>query len=444
MTRPIALAAAILLLAAAPSWAQEPLTFDRATALALAQNPAIREARADADRAAAEVAEGRAAWFPRLLFIESVRRGDDPGFVFGSRLSARRFDAAGFAIDALNHPGSLSAYQRTLGINQVLFDFGRTSATSHMAGHRRDIADAAVRQTAASIAVSVATVYGRVLTADASARAAESGVTAAQEDLARAEHRRDAGTATDADVLTMRAYLSSMRLRAIQAGEDAAVSRAELNRLIGAPIDAPVAVVEPSLPPASAADASVLLAEAERSRPELAIARAAQGIAEARTTAARAEWLPQIAAQAAAEQHGLSFGDRAFSWTAGVELRWSLSLGGAEVARARGTVADLARARAAADDAKASVGVDVLTALARAQSARARIDASRSAIEQARESQRIIRDRYDSGLAAVSDMLRASTALLEADTARVSALADALSATAALDRAVGRSPGSLR
>jgi outer membrane protein TolC len=442
--RTILLAVALLLAVAAPALAQAPLAFDRAAALALAQNPAIRAARAEADRAAADVTEARAGWFPRLSFTESVRRSDQPGVVFGARLSARRFAAANFAIDALNHPAGVTAYQRTFGIDQVLVDFGRTRAASRAAGHRREIADAAIRQTAASIVVSVANAYGRVLAAEANARAAASAVTAADEDVVRAEHRRDTGTATDADVLSMRAHASGMRQRVIQASADATIARTDLNRLMGGPLDAPFTVVEPILPPADTTGAGALLAEAERSRPELAMAHAAQSLAEARMASARAGWWPQVSAQATAEQDGLSFGERASTWTAGVELRWSWSLGGADAARTRSAAADLARARAEADDVKAGVEADVITALARAGAARARIDAGQAAIAQARESLRIIRDRYDAGLAAVSDVLRASTALLDAETARVSALADALSADAALDRAAGRTPFSLR
>jgi outer membrane protein TolC len=242
----------------------------------------------------------------------------------------------------------------------------------------------------------------------------------------------------------MHAHLSSMRQRAIQSSAEATIARAELNRLMGAPIDASFSVVEPMPPPADTTSTADLLALAASNRPELAMALATERVADAEAGAARAGWLPQVAARAMAEQDGLSFGDRASSWLAGVELRWSVSLGGGEGARTRAASANLARARAEADSVKAGVDVDVITALARVQSARARIDASGAAVEQARESQRIIRNRYDAGLAAVTDVLRASTALLDAEGARVSAVADALSAAAALDRAVGRSSLSSR
>jgi len=59
---------------------------------------------------------------------------------------------------------------------------------------------------------------------------------------------------------------------------------------------------------------------------------------------------------------------------------------------------------------------------------------------QARESQRIIRDRYDAGLAGVADVLRAANSLLDAELLRTSSVVDVLVARALLDRAMGRVP----
>jgi outer membrane protein TolC len=59
---------------------------------------------------------------------------------------------------------------------------------------------------------------------------------------------------------------------------------------------------------------------------------------------------------------------------------------------------------------------------------------------QSRESQRIVRDRFDAGIASSADVLRAAAAVLDADVRRVSALVDAVASRAALDRAVGRQP----
>jgi outer membrane protein TolC len=59
-------------------------------------------------------------------------------------------------------------------------------------------------------------------------------------------------------------------------------------------------------------------------------------------------------------------------------------------------------------------------------------------VAQARESERIIRDRYQAGLLPINDVLRAAGAVLDADTQRVAALVDGITGQARLNRAVGR------
>ena len=78
------------------------------------------------------------------------------------------------------------------------------------------------------------------------------------------------------------------------------------------------------------------------------------------------------------------------------------------------------------------------SAALRLESARARLAVGRAAVAQSRESQRIIRDRYENGLAGVGDVLRAAQALLDAEMQQTAAEADVITGAAALDRAVGR------
>ena len=84
------------------------------------------------------------------------------------------------------------------------------------------------------------------------------------------------------------------------------------------------------------------------------------------------------------------------------------------------------------------IEVDVRGALAQLATARAREEAGRAALTQARESQRIIRDRYEGGLATVTDVLRAAEAALEAESRATTAEMDVILQTVALDRALGR------
>src|SRR5207244_3278993 len=139
-------------------------------------------------------------------------------FVFSSLLSARRFAAADFALDALNHPDPIGFFRTSLGVEQLLFDGGRQRSATEAASLRRDLAALAADQAASDLALAATQAFGRVVLAQAGRRAADGGVAAAREDLARTGRRRDAGMATDADVLTFAVHVADLEQRAIQAG----------------------------------------------------------------------------------------------------------------------------------------------------------------------------------------------------------------------------------
>ena len=82
--------------------------------------------------------------------------------------------------------------------------------------------------------------------------------------------------------------------------------------------------------------------------------------------------------------------------------------------------------------------LDVQIAIARLEAARASEAVGRAAAEQARESRRIIRDRYESGLTDAAMLLRAADAVQQADAQQIAARVNVLTATASLQRATGR------
>jgi outer membrane protein TolC len=88
--------------------------------------------------------------------------------------------------------------------------------------------------------------------------------------------------------------------------------------------------------------------------------------------------------------------------------------------------------------AETLVRLDVQMAVARLEAARASEAVGRAAADQARESRRIIRDRYGSGLTDVATLLRSADAEQQADAQQIAAHVQVLTATATLQRAIGR------
>ncbi len=427
------------MLIASAAHAQTPLTLDEALAKAQAHNPALAAARAQADGASAGVTAARGQWFPRVTLTESATRSDQPVFAFGALLSARQFTAQDFAVTRLNSPGATNLFTTRIGVQQVIFDGGRTSAMVAESRARHDAATASFDEAATGIALAVTRTFGQLVSLQASTRALDAAVAAATEDLARAERRRDAGTVTDADVLAIAVHLSDLRQRRILLNANVAATAATLNRLMGAPVESPIdAVVLPPSNTATTQSLEALFAEAEAARPDLRRADADILMASAAARQASSIWWPQVAAQAGIEWNGITAGDRARSWIVGGEVRWSLSLSGADRARVQAA----SHARSAAElmraDLRAAVQVEVLTAVRQLEAAIARVSVGAESVAQATERARVVRNRYDAGLASMTDVLAASSALLDAEARHTAAHVDVMNAQAELRRAVGR------
>jgi outer membrane protein TolC len=244
---------------------------------------------------------------------------------------------------------------------------------------------------------------------------------------------------TDADVLQLEVYLARALEQQVQAAADERIARARLNQLMGEPLNAAF-VLDPT-PPAAALDISNpagLEEEALRNRPDVALARQQAQLAAAAVDGARAAFLPHVAAEGGWELNGAAWNARSSSWVAGAVARINLFHGLADKARLAEARAQVTRRAFERTRAETLARLEVQTALARLEAARASEAVGRAAADRARESRRIIRDRYESGLTDAAMLLRAADAVQEADAQQIAACVSVLTATATLQRAIGR------
>jgi outer membrane protein len=427
-----------LLAPAPPAAAQTPLSLTDAIARARAQNPDAGSSAAVEREAAQRVIQARAAYWPRVDVAETWQRGDQPVFVFSSLLAQRRFTAADFALEALNRPNPVGNFRSAVTIDQPVFDrVARADAATARIGH--EMAGVSRQMVDHELAASVTDAYGRVLETVAARRSADAAVDTARADGELAANRRDAGLATDADVLQIAVHLSRTRAQQIAAASDERIARARLNQLIAAPLGE-VFLLEPA--PAVAAidtgDLARLEAEAISNRPDVALAELQEQLARAGQTAARAAFLPQVSAQGGWELNGSAWNGRASSWIVGAEARVNVFHGFADKARLAEAGDRAARRALERTKAETAARVDVHAAAARLDAARASEAVGRETVAQARESQRIIRDRYEAGLTDVTSLLRAAEAVAQAEAQQAAAHVAVLTASAALQRALGR------
>lgn len=429
----------VIVVAATPASAQSALSLAEAIRRARTQNPDVGTAAAAEREAAERVTQARGGYFPKLDVAESWQRGDHPVFVFSSLLAQRQFSPADLALDALNQPAATNNFRTTLSVEQSLFD-RRTAANVRAATIGLDMAAAGKQLVEQDLTSAVTDAFGRVLIAAATVRSAAAAVETARADRELASNRRDAGRATDADVLQIDVRLARTLEQQVQATSDEHIARARLNQLMGEPLAAMFSL--DSTPPASTVDITnpaALEGEAVKNRPEVALARQQEQLAAATVNAAQAAFLPQVSVQGAWELNGGTWNSQSSSWVVGATARITVFRGLAD--RARLAEAREQATRRGIDKRKAEtiVRLDVQTAIARLEAARASEAVGRAAVDSARASYRIIRDRYECGLADVAMLLRAAEAIQQAEAQQITASVHLITATATLQRATGRS-----
>ena len=427
------------LFVAVPASPQSPLSLAEAIARARARNPDAGSAAAAEQEAADRVTQVRGGYFPKVDLAESWQRGNHPVFVFSSLLAQRQFTAADLALDAINHPDATDNFRTALSVEQPLFD-RTTSAKVRAASIGRAMAATGRHLVDHDLMAAVTDAFGGVLVAAATVRSAAAAADTARADRELAGNRRDAGRVTDADVLQLDVYLARTLEQQVQAASDERIARARLNQLMGEPL-LTMFSLDPT-PPASAIDITNpagLEEEAVKNRPEVALAMQQEQLAAAEVDAAQAAFLPYVAAQGVWELNGGAWNSRSSSWVAGGVVRINLFHGLGDKARLAETREQVRRRAIEKGKAETMARLDVQIAIARLEAARASEAVGRAAADQARESRRIIRDRYESGLTDAAMLLRAADAVQQADTQQIAARVNVLTATATLQRAIGRS-----
>ena len=429
----------VALLMTLPASAQSlSLSLSEAIERAKAGNPDVRAAAAAEREAAERMIQARSGQLPNVNVTESWQRGNNPVFVFGSLLAQRQFTASDFALDALNHPVATDNFRTALSVEQSLFDRA-VSANVRAASIGRNMAATGRQLVDQDLTSAVTEVYGRVLIAAATARSAAAMVETARADRELAGNRRDAGRVTDADVLQLDVYLARTLEQQVQAMSDERIARARLNQLMGEPLNTIFSL--DLTPPGIAIDITnpaSLEEEAVKNRPEVALALQQEQLAAASVDAAQAAFLPQVAAQGAWELDGGTWNSRSSSWGAGVVARVNLFHGFADKARLAAARAQASRRAPEREKAETMARLDVQIAIARLEAARASEMVGRAAADRARESRRIIRDRYESGVTDVATLLRSADDVLQAEAQQIAADVSVLTATATLQRAIGR------
>lgn len=394
-----------------------PLALADVVDLALCNNPQTRTLWASARAQAAQVGVSTAAYLPTLSAQGSVSRNR---FKTGSQP----------AVDSLSQTASLTA-------NYLLYDFGGRSATLENAKQLL-IAVNASREAALQINfLGAVQAYYALLSSRASVQSFQADELKAQESLAAAQARYQAGIATPVDRLQAQTTLSQAKLNRIRGEGDASNAQGTLATIMG--FDATQAftlqtVAEETPDPVIEQDIGKLIEEARQKRPDLAAAESQIKAAEAQLQAARASGRPTITAGAMA---GIVNPDIQNS-SIGITLSVPLFSGFKTTYQARAAEAQIDGKVAERDRLANQIALDVWKAYQSLLTNSQALHSADDLVNSATQSEQMILGRYKAGVGNILDTLSAQSALANARQQRVAALYNFLLSRFALAQAIGQ------
>jgi outer membrane protein TolC len=409
LRKPRALLVVALCLAGTAA-AQEPLTLRQAIQQALKLSPDTEVARADTQEATAGAALARTQLLPQLNFTEDISRGNDPVYVFGSRLRQQQFTQADFAVNSLNKPLPINNFSTRFSGQWLAFDSFRTQKSIHGADMMRKSADSSAKAVDQKIVFSVVESYQSVLFAERQVEVAQHELDTAQALLNSVDDRVRAGLAVESDRLQAQVNVAASKQALIGAQGGVDLAWAQLRVAMGVP-DLKQVKLQPMEArefPQGTLDEE--LQTAAKMRPDLEALTQAQSAQSTAASAAKLSFGPRVSAYGNWEVDQPSFaGGGGNNWVAGVQVGLDILPFSkrAELARVR---AGKARVDAQVSSYRQQIRLQVSEAHIQRQTAQLSLETARAAVDEANEGLGILHNRYGAGLATITDLLRAEDA----------------------------------
>ena len=399
-------------LLAAPLTAQQPkLTLQQAVAAALQHNPDLQMAAADVAASEAGFRLSRTPLLPQIGFSENVTRGDDPVYVFGTKLRQHDFQNSDFSLGSLNTPAPRSEFSTGFSGRWLAFDSLHTHFEIKRASLLKQGTAASAGRSAQEVIYRVVSGYEGVLIASREVEVASHAVETAQALYAQSRNRVDAGVAVESDALSAQVNLAARQQESIAAQGAEQSAWAELEAAVGESLPQGPQALEPLAEHDFTTSALPFeVQQAFQSRPDLKSLALQLSAQQAAVQSAKSEYGPRVDLFGSWESDRQSFaGQGGNNWMTGAELRIDLlPLGTRD--RLQQQKALLQRAQAGEEAARNMIRVEVSRAYFGHQSAAKMVEVARKSREQAAESLRILRNRYDAGLVPLTDVLRAEDA----------------------------------
>jgi outer membrane protein len=226
----IAVVALVTIALAVTAAAQEaaPLSLPEAVKMTLANNPLHKAAVPDTKAASAGVREARAPMLPRITFAENFTGGNDPVFVFGTKLRQQEFRVRDLALNSLNRPTPIGNYASRFSGQWNLFDSTQSWKALDRAKYLDMAAEQQLNRTDQELVFQTVQAYYAVLLAEKQVQVAEDALKTVEAIEQQSRARVESGMAVESDLLSAQVQHSARQQELVQRRDELALARTRL------------------------------------------------------------------------------------------------------------------------------------------------------------------------------------------------------------------------
>lgn len=414
--------------AKAPLQLPTPLTLDDALTYSLAHNPQLRVVKEQLREQQGVLVQTTAKMLPSIV----------------AEAQGAEYQYADLPTAGGSTAGGKKNWSADVTLTQTLFNGGGVLNNARSSLANAQAAKARVTSAIESTVFTLKQAFYSVLVGRQIIGVHEENLQVLEEQLKNVQARKQAGVASEFEVLQAQVAVANERPQLIRARNDYRVAAEALRAVLGAPSAeslAPENVQGELKPEELNVQLEALLESAELHRADILASKKDAQAASLSAWAAGADYLPKVSAFAGYDwnKNALTtdLGTYEDGWAVGVKATWTLFNGFEREGKVYSALARRRQALARELQTHLGVSVEVRQAFSAFEQAKEILISAQTVVDQARESLRMAKARYAAGSSTQLDVLSAQSALSQARLTLLQAQLDDIVAVARLEQATG-------
>ena len=414
------------------------LTIAEAVDKAVSHNPRLQAAQFQSLSAQEKIIQARSGALPQVYFQEQVNRTTNPMWAFGTKLNQESITTEDFNSDRLNDPDAITNYASRLSVTWPVYDSGQTWYGLQQARLNQEATNFSQERTRQQVIAGTITAYIRALLVREYQGVIQQILETAKAHLKLVQSRYDGGFVAKSDLLRAQVHIADLEQQLSESKSQTDIAKCMLKIAMGGAgnlDDTLTTPLEAGMPMGNNLDEWISKALAHR--PDLKQLTFQKRIAEKERDKTRAGRLPSVSLSGNYEINSEDFNDSGNNYTVGAVASLPLFTGGRISSSIREAEFNLKQINAILQGMKQRICGETRQAFFNARSAWERIQVAQSAIGQSKESLRIVKNRYNSGLFTITDLLDVEVVVQQSLTNHLKAVHDYRAAIAHLELAAG-------